>query len=134
MKPSKKSLKKKADEWFSKYVRYRDGEVRNGEWQTPCITCGVWRPLKAMQAGHFVSRTCSKLRFNEQNVNGQCQSCNLWHSGEQYEYAKQLDLKYGKGTAETLHNQRHDIYKLSIEELEQIIEDAKEYIKELEEL
>ena len=129
-----RKLKKKADNWYSKYIRYRDGQVKNGEWQTECITCGVWKPIKEMQAGHFVSRSCNLLRYNDQNVHSQCQKCNIWHSGEQYEYAKQIDLKYGDGTAESLHNQRRQTHKLTAIELEQIIEDAKEYIKELEEL
>lgn len=129
-----KKLKSKADAAFSKYVRYRDGQVKNGEWQTECITCGVWKPIKMMQAGHFVSRTCNLLRFNDQNVNAQCVGCNMFKGGEQYEYSRQLDLKYGDGTAEELHNQRRKTKKWTAAELEQIIEDAKAYVKELEEL
>lgn len=127
-------LKKKADTIFSKYVRYRDGEVKNGEWQTTCITCGVTKPIKDMQAGHFVSRSCNLLRYNDLNVHSQCIKCNMFHSGEQYEYARQIDLRYGDGTAESLHNQRRQTHKLTVTELEQIIADAQEYIKELEEL
>jgi hypothetical protein len=56
----------------------------------------------------------------------------MFKGGDQYEYAKQLDLKYGNGTAEKLHEQRNQTHKLTITELEQIIEDAKEYIKEAE--
>lgn len=87
-----------------------------------------------MQCGHFVSRTCNLLRYDEENTNAQCPGCNIWKSGEQYEYARQLDIKYGDGTAEKLHNQRHINHKLTITELEQIIKEAKEYIDELEEL
>lgn len=58
----------------------------------------------------------------------------MFKGGEQYEYARQLDMKYGDGTAEKLHNQRRQTHKLTVTELEQIIADAQEYIKELEEL
>jgi hypothetical protein len=127
-------LKKRADTIYSKYVRYRDGEVRNGEWQTQCITCQEWKPLKQMQNGHFVSRGKNILRYDDLNCNGQCYTCNVIKHGDLYEYAKQLDLKYGDGTAERLHSMRTQTKKLTISELEQIIADAQEYIKELEEL
>jgi hypothetical protein len=126
-------LKAKADTWHSKYVRYRDGQKIDGEWQTECITCKVWKPIKLMQCGHFVSRSCNLLRYDDENTNAQCVGCNMFKGGEQYEYARQLDLKYGDGTAEKLHNQRRQTHKLTISELEQIIADAKEAIKFYEE-
>lgn len=128
-KPSVSSLKKKADKYFSLYVRYRDGESKRGEWLVPCITCGIEKPLKQMQAGHFVSRKVNSLRYEEENVNAQCYSCNVMGYGQQYAYAKELDLKYGDGKAEELHNRRHETHKFSIPELEEIIHDAKEQIR-----
>jgi hypothetical protein len=121
-------LKKQADSEFSKYIRHRDGKKINGEFFTECITCGVWKPLKQMQNGHFVSRACNKLRYDEENCNGQCYSCNVMKHGDQYEYAKQIDLKYGEGTAEALHSKRHITHKLTKDELEGIIRESKDYI------
>ena len=121
-------LKKKADDVWSKYIRYRDGQREVDGWYSTCITCGSTKPMKAMHCGHFVSRSCNLLRFDEQNTNAQCPRCNLFHSGEQYEYARQLDLKYGNGTAESLHNQRHINHKLTITELEGIIKYAQEQV------
>lgn len=125
-------LKKKADTVWSKYIRYRDGERKVDGWYTDCITCGVSKPVKQMQCGHFVSRSCNKLRYDELNTNAQCVGCNMFKGGEQYEYARQLDLKYGNGTAESLHNQRHINHKLTITELEQIIANAQEQVDEYE--
>ena len=122
------SLKKVADKYFSKYVRLRDSQDGYGN----CITCGRNYHYKQAQAGHFVSRRCNLLRYDEQNVNLQCFACNVMEHGDQYNYAKQLDLKYGNGTAEKLHSQRSISHKLTIPELEQIISHAKEYIKEME--
>ena len=118
------SLKKKADASYSQYVRYRDGEFKRGEWLVECITCEVEKPLKQMQAGHFVSRRVNKLRFDELNVNAQCVGCNMYKQGEQYLYAKNLDAKYGDGTADALMAKRHDTHKFTIPELEEIIRDA----------
>jgi len=122
-------LKKKADAAFSKYVRYRDGEFKRGEWWTTCITCGVEKPLKQMQAGHFVSRAVNKLRYDELNVHGQCYACNVMRYGEQYLYAKEIDERYGNGTAEALMAQKHQTHKFTIPELEEIIHDALEQVK-----
>lgn len=121
-------LKKDADKWFSLYVRHRDSKDGLAE----CITCGVSKPVKEMQAGHFVRRSVNLLRYNDQNVNAQCVGCNMFKAGELYLYGKALDLKYGDGTAEELMSQRHLTHKLTIEELEKIISDAKDYLKEME--
>ena len=124
-------LKKEADRVFSIYVRMRDADQ---DGYANCITCRKTSHWKALQNGHFVSRACNRLRFDDENCNAQCVGCNMFKGGEQYEYARQLDLKYGDGTAEKLHAQRHISHKLTITELEQIIEDAKAYIKEVETL
>lgn len=121
-------LKKKADKYFSLYVRYRDSKDGLAE----CITCGVKKPIKEMQAGHFVRRSINLLRYNDQNVNAQCVGCNMFKAGELYLYGKALDLKYGNGTADELMSLRHKTHKLTITELEQIIEESKEYIKDYE--
>jgi len=123
------TLKKKADTVFSQYVRYRDGEFRRGDWLVECITCGIEKPLKEMQAGHFVSRRVNELRFEEMNVNAQCIGCNMFKQGEQYLYSKNLDAKYGDGTADALMAKRHLTHKFTITELEEIIQDAKTQIE-----
>ena len=119
------SLKKKADAEWSKYIRIRDSTNGIGE----CISCGVKKPWKQLQNGHFISRGASTLRYDEENCNSQCVGCNMFKQGNQYAYAKALDIKYGEGTADKLHSQRMDTHKFTITELEEIIHDAKEAIK-----
>lgn len=118
-------LKKKADKYFSQAVRLRDAD-RNGI--VKCITCDKRDHWKNMQAGHFVSRRVNALRFDSENVNGQCMPCNVHKHGEQYIYAKELDLKYGEGTAQKLHERRYETHKFTSQELLEIIEDAKKEI------
>ncbi len=125
-------LKKKADTVFSKYIRMRDGVKTEHGWYAGCITCGAYKPVAQQQAGHFVSRACNKLRFDEENVNVQCFSCNVKQHGNQFEYAKQVDLKYGDGTADKLHNQRHDTKQFKAFELQEIIDEYSKQIKEME--
>jgi hypothetical protein len=123
-------LKREADLFFSRYVRYRDGKFSHElqTWVTLCITCGQWKPLKEMQAGHFVSRAVNVLRFDPENVNGQCYVCNVIRHGDLYEYSKALDAKYGEGTAEKLNARKNELHSFTRSELEKIIEDAKGYI------
>lgn len=99
-----KKEKAKADKAFSLFIRKRD--AKNGG---KCITCNKWFPYEEMDAGHFVSRNCIALRYDEQNVNAQCRGCNRFRGGEQALYAKALDKKYGEGTSDSLLK----IYKIS---------------------
>jgi len=111
--PSVAVLKKKLDNIFSLYIRARDKS---------CITCGSKENL---QCGHFQSRKHNATRFDEVNCASQCVSCNVYNHGEQYEFGKQLDLIYGKGTAERLKQKAQEIKKFTPYELEQMIETYK---------
>lgn len=126
--PTITKLKKEADKQYSLYVRLRDSI--NGV--CACITCGVKKPVKAMQNGHFVKRSVNLLRYDEENCNAQCYQCNVRRYGEQYLYAKALDDKYGEGTAEKLMAQKDERHQFNPEELTQIIEDSKKQIAFLE--
>lgn len=119
-------LKKEADKHFSLYIRLRDSdEFGVGD----CITCGDKKHYKQMQCGHFVSRKTNALRYDEENCNLQCVGCNMFKAGEQYQYSKALDIKYGEGTADRLFAQRFDSHKFTREELEEVIHDSKEQCK-----
>jgi len=90
---TKKLSKTKADKYFSEYIRERDKDK-------PCITCG--KHTNDKDCGHFISRRYESVRFDEKNAHGQCQKCNRFEYGNQYEHGKQVDRLYGKGTADEL--------------------------------
>lgn len=123
------TLKKKLDKIFSQYVRLRDS---NAEGYGDCITCSKELHWKQAHAGHFVSRRVNSLRYDELNVNMQCNYCNTYNQGEQYAYSRALDMKYGKGTAEGLWKRRFETHKFTVGELETLIEEYKEKVKEEE--
>ena len=106
MKNNISTWKKKADKVFSKFIRNRDAEFGGS-----CISCGKWFPYEQLDAGHFVSRNCIELRYNEQNVNAQCHYCNRFKSGEQARAGIGIDAKYGKGTSKKLL-EAEDKYKI----------------------
>ena len=88
-------LKKKLTRVFNEYIRLRDvDEYGNGS----CISCGnhVKYGSKNYQCGHFYPAPIETLRYNENNCNGQCISCNYFKSGNLIEYRKGLEKKIGE--------------------------------------
>lgn len=90
---NKKLAKQKADRYFSEYIRLRDKNK-------PCITCAKFTSNK--DAGHFISRRFEATRYDEKNVHGQCQKCNRFQYGNQFEFGVRIDEKFGRGTAEKI--------------------------------
>ena len=90
---------KKADRYFSEYIRLRDADSSG---KVRCITCEKVVDWNDCDAGHFIDRSHKNTRFDERNVNGQCKTCNRFQSGRQYEHGRAIDLKYGEGTADEL--------------------------------
>lgn len=94
-KPKKQdSLLVKAQRIFNAYIRKRD----EGK---PCINCNKMRTL---QAGHFYpTSTHSWLRFDEDNVHGECKQCNYFNSqSHAYGYRVNLAHRIGKERFEAL--------------------------------
>lgn len=116
--------KKKLDEVFSKYIRYRD--------KGQCFTCPHKAHPKKMQCGHFVPRQYLKTRYDEKNCHCQCMACNIYHGGQGPTYAVRLDEKYGLGTAKELEKGRWEVFKVDIQWYEEKIEHYKEKLKEVE--
>lgn len=90
-KPSYKTLKKKLDTVFSRYIRLRDCFKSTG---TPtygvCVTCNKTVTYEESNAGHFMDRQHMATRWHEQNVNLQCVSCNKYNQGRQYEHGRYI--------------------------------------------
>ncbi len=142
--PTITALRRRADALFGHYIRLRDAElVGNIEWQGQCISNGKtyvvryydedtqkWRWGKDTNVGHFVGRGNLCLRYDEMNCNMQSVRDNKWLSGNNAAYAKGLDAKYGEGTAQKLidYAADHKDYKLTREDLENVIKACKEYL------
>lgn len=86
-------LKRIAVTHFHRYIRNRD----KGK---PCISCGNQTTL---QAGHFYSAGQNPVvRFNEDNVHGQCLRCNFYEHGNLIPYQQNLIEKIGLERFEAL--------------------------------
>lgn len=85
-------LLKKATEVFNRYIRERDSE--DGYFQ--CISCGRYKPIAKMHAGHFKPAGLhTVVRFHEDNVHGQCGQCNTFRGGNLNNYREGLIKKIG---------------------------------------
>jgi len=140
-KPRRESMRKlKARCWsiFSIYIRLRDCIATTGspDWGE-CITCSASLPFKELQAGHFVPKHSGNY-FSERGVHAQCLTCNLYGRDRQVkgmplEYRRQIIKLYGDGADLELENEARQIRKFTPIELENMMADYKNKIKELKE-
>jgi len=121
-------LKAEAQKIVNEYVRKRD----EGK---PCISCGAYRPL---QAGHFYAvGGYDALRFNEDNIHGECAGCNCFSESHLILYGLNLEVRIGFERVQKLHELAKE-YKMngnkwSRAEIMRIIETYKKKIHELPE-
>lgn len=103
-KKSLSSFQNKCWKVFSEYIRLRDAD-ENGIGS--CISCGIKKHWKELQAGHYVAKSLSlALRFHVKNVHPQCVACNLWRHGNPTSYALALKRRYGDDILEELDDIR----------------------------
>lgn len=125
-KPTKTQLTKKLDVIFSQYIRRRKAVKGIAE----CVTCGRKDEWKKLQAGHFISRTKRSVRWDEDNVQVQCYSCNIHGQGQQYLYSLYL------GAERSLELYEESLYgkDFSVEEMEGMIDYYQKLVESLDKL
>jgi 5-methylcytosine-specific restriction endonuclease McrA len=100
-KTDRQKLINKLDTSFSEFVRLRDSDHQG---VCKCITCGDFKHWQSIDCGHFITRDNMSTRWDEQNCNAQCQHCNRFKSGKQFEHGLAIDKKYKEpGLAAKLH-------------------------------
>lgn len=128
-KKSQKTLIRKLDEVFSRYIRLRDAD-ENG--YIRCISCGKIHHFSDMDCGHFINRSHMVTRYDEHNCNGQCRWCNRFDEGNNIGYTRGLIAKYGAQIIDILYARKHMIKKWEPFELEILIEHYQKEIQKLE--
>lgn len=142
-KPTKSKLKKKADAIFSTYIRTRDsdGYVETNEGLSilagKCCTCPKRNAISRMDNGHFITRACLPLRYDEQNAALQCKNCNGFHSGEQYKFGKYIVDRWGSEELDRLLEMEAEWkkepsqFKMRLSDYQDIIDTYKRKLEEL---
>jgi hypothetical protein len=78
-------LKAEAQDIFNAYIRRRDAEL-------PCISCGQYKHL---QAGHYHAvKGYDSLRYDEDNVHGECAGCNCFDESHLIGYGRNLVKRF----------------------------------------
>ena len=127
-KNSLESLKKGVMLVCHKAVRLRDK-------YKDCVSCGAkWH--KDFQAGHYKkAELYSNLKYNEFNINGQCQKCNLRLDGNPDGYKKGIIKRYGVEVLNMLEKMaleyKKDSFKWDREELKETRSKYNKMINEL---
>jgi len=116
-KVSLSKLKKKAWSEFSRYIRLK---YANPDGLVECVTCGVVKHWKEMQAGHFIAGRTNSILFLEENVHCQDYRCNVMLHGNVVEYYKYMQATYGESVIDDLRKKRHENLKFTVEELEEM--------------
>jgi len=109
---------------FNKFIRTRDKEKG-------CISCS--KPLNTkFDAGHYYSTgSYPELRFNEDNVHGQCVHCNQHKRGNLIAYTDSLPNRIGNDRFLKLKSLSNIPRKYTIPELIELKKLYKEKTKEL---
>jgi len=99
-----------------------------------CSSCGKKGHYKKMHGGHFIPRGKTATKIVEENIHPLCIDCNKYHAEEaKIGYTFYMEDMYGKDFTRELHRQSRQIKKYKRKELEGIIKEFREQIKELEE-
>jgi len=122
---SNDSLREDLDFVFSRYVRIREADT-NGIAQ--CYTCDSKMHWTKLQAGHFIKRSDTGLRWDSRNAKPQCVECNCNKHGNIDEYTKRLDAQF-PGISEELKQEGREVNKFTREDLKSILLDLRHKLK-----
>lgn len=114
----RKFLVKKLDTVFSKYIRKRD-EYPRGRFR--CCSCNNIKDINQADAGHFIPRGKMALRWDERNVNAECQECNRRDDNHLKGYKLFLQSKYGDDIINIFYETVRKSKKYTIVELKEMI-------------
>ncbi len=92
-------MKKKVDDVFSKYIRYKAADA---DGYADCYTCGQSLHVTKLHCGHFASRKFMAVRWEPDNVAPQCFACNIHRHGEQWIFGRNIDMQKPGRAAELM--------------------------------
>lgn len=119
--PKKSTLKKKAWAAFSKFIRLRDCLLSTGTTEKGiCITCKKLYDYNMLQAGHFIPGRNNMILFDERQVHGQCQVCNICQRGNFPPYFQAMVDLFGLQEVQKMIETARGIKKYSAKDYEEI--------------
>lgn len=130
-----KTIRQKAWDAFSKYIRLRDAIKTTGTThEARCITCNRVYPIKGrgtMQAGHFQGGRSNAILIDEQGVHAQCYGCNVGKKGNTVPYYKFMLKEYGQEVIDDIEKRSGQIKQMKKYQWQEVIDTYKAKHKEL---
>ena len=127
-KTKRKKLKDAIWKLFSQYIRLKYSK----DGYCTCVTCGVSKPWKELQAGHLLDGRYESILFCEEIVFPQCYGCNVRKYGNKEVYVPWFIDKFSRELYDEVVIKKHTPFKYTIQELEDLKEHYKNILKELE--
>lgn len=100
-----------------------------------CVTCGKFDHWKNMQGGHFIPRGNAATKLLTENVHPQCKGCNgfaMKHGDAAHRYTLYMVDMYGRAEVDEMLRTKHKPFKWFRPDVEDMIKDFKQQVKELE--
>ena len=125
-------LKSKCWHLFSEIVRSRDCQktMNRLDWGK-CITCGIIKEFKELQAGHFIPGRHNSVLFDLRNCHAQCYRCNVLLKGNPIKYDRFMLETYGQGTIDELERLDGDSKQFKVFMLQEMLDQFKTIKKTL---
>lgn len=114
---------------FSRYIRLREADWRG---YATCVTCGVVKLWKEMQAGHFVPGRMNSILFDERGCHTQCYQCNIGLKGNPRKYDAFMKQRYGQEVIDELDALALQSRSFDHQELVDMYNSYKDKVKEFQ--
>jgi Bacteriophage Lambda NinG protein len=116
-----------ADAVVSKYIRLSAADEYGS---VKCFTCDEVYFWADMDAGHYITRSCMYLRFDQRNIKPQCHTCNRVKRGMPAVYSLRLEELF-PGLVEELIRDSRMVYNIPRDELRTIISDTTQKLSKI---
>jgi hypothetical protein len=121
---------------LQKVVRMKAAIAENLDGYVTCVSCGVKKHWKELDAGHYFSRGDKSVKLMEENIHPQCKGCNIRMSHGDTKvvtaYRRHMVDMYGEDFLDHLEALAWTPTKFNRAEIEALTKTLKAQIKEYE--
>lgn len=121
---------------LQKVVRMKAAIAENLDGYVTCVSCGVKKHWKELDAGHYFSRGDKSVKLMEENIHPQCKGCNIRMSHGDTKvmtvYRRHMVDMYGEDFLDHLETLAWTPVKFNRAEIEALTKTLKAQIKEYE--
>jgi hypothetical protein len=121
---------------LQKVVRMKAAIAENLDGYVTCVSCGVKKHWKELDAGHYFSRGDKSVKLMEENIHPQCKGCNIRMSHGDTKvvsaYRRHMVEMYGEDFLDYLEALARKPAKFDRAEIEALTKTLKAQIKQYE--